>query len=53
MVYSCNASSSSIGNLCALAEGKFPSGVHYLDSLESVEGVCGISPQVGDASLAS
>lgn len=35
------------GNLCTLAEGEFQWSVCCLDSLESVAGVCGISPEVG------
>lgn len=41
-----NVCASSTGSLCALAEDEFQSGVCCLDSLESIEGVCGISPQV-------
>lgn len=36
----------STGDLCALAEGEFHSGVHCLDSLKSIESFCGISTQV-------
>lgn len=44
-----NVYASSIGNLCALAEGQFQRGVCRLDSRESSEGVRGISPQVSAA----
>lgn len=39
------------GNLCALAESEFQRAVCRLDSPESVEGVCGISPQVSVGSI--
>lgn len=34
------------GRLCALAEDELQSGVYCLDSLESIESVCGVGPQV-------
>lgn len=42
-----NALLSFTGNLCTLAEGEFQWSVCCLDSLESIAGVCGISPEVG------